>query len=296
VPTETTTRPGRDRDVIVATFCGCLLLANVAATKLVQVGPAWTPGGLHLLPLIFDGGAILYPVSYILGDVMAEVYGFRVARRAIVLGFVLSGVAALSFWAVDSAPGAADWPNQAAWHAVLGFVPRIVLASLIAYLVGQLINARALVWLRDRSRPTTSFAPADTGATDGTRHPVGAADNGAGPTVHGAAGTDHGAGATASGAVGTDGPTGPGLPRGTNRPTASPVGSLWFRLLGSTVVGAAADTALFCTIAYIGLVGTGTLVNYIVTGYFYKLAVEAVLLPVTTRVIPVVKRREAHVG
>jgi len=222
VTTQTTSPPGRYRDVIVATFCGCLLLANVAATKLIQLGPTWSPGGLQILPLVFDGGAILYPVTYILGDVMAEVYGFAVSRRAIVVGFVLSGLASVSFWAVDVAAPAADWPNQAAWHAVLGFVPRIVVASLIGYLVGQLINARVLVWLRDRAQP----------------------------------------------------------------------GSLWFRLFGSTVVGAIADTVLFCTIAYIGLVSAGTLTNYIVTGYIYKLTVEAVLLPVTTHVIPVIRRRE----
>jgi uncharacterized integral membrane protein (TIGR00697 family) len=208
--------------VIVATFCGCLLLANVAATKLIQVGPEWTPLGLHLLPLVFDGGALLFPVTYILGDVLAEVYGFRQAQRAIVTGFILSAVAALSFWAVDSAPPAADWENQAAWHAVLGFVPRICAASLVGYLVGQLINARVLVWLRDRARP----------------------------------------------------------------------GSLWSRLLGSTVAGGAADTILFCGISYIGVVGFGTLANYIVVGYAYKLGVEAVLLPVTMRVIRFVKRKE----
>jgi uncharacterized integral membrane protein (TIGR00697 family) len=154
---------------------------------------------------------------------MAEIYGFLVARRAIVLGFVLAGLASLSFWAVDAAPPASDWPNQEAWHAVLGFVPRIVLASLVGYLVGQLINARVLVGLRDRAEP----------------------------------------------------------------------GSLWFRLFGSTVVGAVADTLLFCTIAYAGIVGLSTLTNYIVTGYLYKLIVEAALLPITTRIIPVVKRREA---
>jgi uncharacterized integral membrane protein (TIGR00697 family) len=214
--------PARYADVIVACFCGLLLVANVAATKLIEVGPAWTPGGIALLPLVFDGGALVFPLTYILGDVLAEIYGFRLARRAIIVGFVLSSVAALTFALVDLAPPAADWGFQTAWHSVLGFVPRIVAASLIGYLVGQLLNARVLVALRDRTRP----------------------------------------------------------------------GSLWFRLLGSTVVGGAADTILFCAIAYAGVVGFGTLTNYIVVGYTYKLAVEAILLPVTTRVIGTIRRRE----
>jgi uncharacterized integral membrane protein (TIGR00697 family) len=207
----------------VAVFCALLLIANVAATKLIEVGPTWTPGGVALLPLIFDGGAVVFPLTYILGDVLAEVYGFRLARRAIVLGFVLSAVAALTFWVVDCAPPATGWDFQEPWHQVLGFVPRIVGASLVGYLVGQLLNARVLVSLRDRVRP----------------------------------------------------------------------GSLWFRLLGSTVVGGAADTVLFCTIAFGGIVGWATLANYIVVGYIYKLALEALLLPITTGVIRLVRRGES---
>jgi uncharacterized integral membrane protein (TIGR00697 family) len=201
----------RDRDIIMATFCALLLVANVAATKLIGLGP-----------LVFDGGAVVFPLTYILGDVLAEVYGFATAKRATILGFVLAAVASLTFLLVDIAPPGPDWTNQDAWHAVLGFVPRIVAASLIGYLVGQLINARVLVWLRDRATP----------------------------------------------------------------------GSLWSRLLGSTVAGGAADTILFCTIAYVGVVGAGTLANYIAVGYIYKLAVEAILLPVTMRVIKWVKGRE----
>ncbi|MDR0990378.1 MAG: queuosine precursor transporter [Propionibacteriaceae bacterium] len=213
-------RSAATREILVAAFCGLLLLANVAATKLIAVGPVWAPGGVPLLPLVFDGGALLFPLTYILGDVLAEIFGFRAARRAIFLGFVLSLLASLSWWAVDLAPAADSWGNQAAWHSVLGFVPRIVAASLAGYLAGQLINARVLVWLRDRARP----------------------------------------------------------------------GSLWARLLGSSVIGGAADTILFCTIAYAGLVSGGTLANYTITGYLYKLAVEVLLLPLTTRFIRLVGR------
>jgi uncharacterized integral membrane protein (TIGR00697 family) len=209
-------------DLILAAFCALLLIANVAATKLIAVGPAWAPGGVHLLPLVFDGGAVTFPLTYILGDCLAEVYGFAKARRAIVTGFVVSAVATGVFFLVDIAPPDPSWGNQVAWHSVLGLVPRIVAGSLVGYLVGQLLNAQVLVKLRDRARP----------------------------------------------------------------------GSLWFRLLGSTVVGEAADTVLFCTIAYAGVVDWGTLGNYIVVGYVYKVGLEAVLLPITLRLIPWLKRRE----
>lgn len=69
-------------------------------------------------------------------------------------------------------------------------------------------------------------------------------------------------------------------------------GSLWARLLGSTVVGEAADTIIFCTVAFAGVITGGTLVNYILVGYTYKVLIEAALLPVTYRVIKLVKRRE----
>ena len=221
-PTARPETPTRYYDLILAGFCAMLLIANIAATKLIAVGPHWSPFGVHVLPLVFDGGAVTFPITYILGDCLAEVYGFAKARRAIVMGFVVSVIASAVFFLVDIAPPDPSWDNQAGWHSVLGLVPRIVLGSLAGYLVGQLLNAKVLVKLRDRARP----------------------------------------------------------------------GSLWFRLIGSTVVGEAADTVLFCTIAYAFLVDWGTLGNYIVVGYVYKVGLEAVLLPVTLRVIPWLKRHE----
>ena len=138
------TRPPGVYDLVVALFCALLLISNVAAVKLIQLGPEFTVGGFPLLPLITDGGALLFPLTYVLGDVLAEVYGMRGARRAIFLGFVISALASVTFLAVGALPPAADWPNQEAFDAVLGFVPRIVAASLIGYLAGQLLNAWVL--------------------------------------------------------------------------------------------------------------------------------------------------------
>lgn len=209
-------------DVIVALFCSLLLISNVAAVKLIAFGPATDLWGFPILPIITDGGALLFPLTYIFGDVLAEVYGFRGARRAILIGFGVSVLAAGTFLLVGIAPPAPDWPHQQAFDAILGFVPRIVLASLVGYVAGQLLNAFVLVKLKERA----------------------------------------------------------------------PDGSLWSRLLGSTVVGEAADTALFCVIAFGGIVTGGTLVNYILVGYVYKVLVEVLLLPVTYRIIAVVKKRE----
>ncbi|MFZ1410647.1 MAG: queuosine precursor transporter [Micropruina sp.] len=138
-------------DLILATFCGLLLISNVGATKLIQFGPTLELGGYPVLPIITDGGALLFPLTYVLGDVLAEVYGLRRAHRAILTGFVLAALMSLTFLAVSSAPPADGWPNQDAWAAVLGFVPRIVVASLAGYLCGQLLNAVVLVRLKRRA-------------------------------------------------------------------------------------------------------------------------------------------------
>ena len=137
-------------DLFLATFCGLLLISNIGATKLIAFGPSVQLWGYPVLPVITDGGAFLFPLTYVLGDVLAEVYGLRRANRAILTGFFLAALMSLTFLAVDSAPPAADWPNQDAWHAVLGFVPRIVVASLLGYLAGQLLNAYVLVKIKQR--------------------------------------------------------------------------------------------------------------------------------------------------
>lgn len=203
-------------------FVALLLISNVAATKLIAFGPEWSPFGLPVLPVITDGGALLFPLTYVLGDVLAEVFGMRGARRAILLGFGISLLASLTFLAVGAAPAAPGYENQEAFVAVLGFVPRIVVASLAGYLVGQFLNAWVLVKLKQWRE-------------------------------------------------------GKGM---------------WKRLLGSTVVGEAADTTIFCLIAFGGQIDGGTMLNYIVVGYLFKVSVEAVLLPVTYRVISLVRSRE----
>lgn len=119
-------------------------------------------------------------------------------------------------------PPANGYENQEAFEAVLGFVPRIVLASICGYLVGQLLNAYVLVKIKERTQEK----------------------------------------------------------------------ALWVRLIGSTVIGELADTVVFCTIAFYGIITGGEFLNYVVIGYLYKTLLEVVLLPLTYRVISAVKQHE----
>lgn len=127
--------------IIVAVFVGLLLISNIVAVKLIAFGP-----------FIVDGGVFLFPLVYIVGDVLAEVYGLKGSQRAILTAFALALITSLTIWVVQLSPAADAWENQAAFESVLGFVPRIVAASLGAFLAGQLINAWVLVKLRERTQ------------------------------------------------------------------------------------------------------------------------------------------------
>jgi uncharacterized integral membrane protein (TIGR00697 family) len=209
--------------MLVGLFAALLVISNVSAVKLIGLGTVDFAG--IRLDATVDGGVFLFPLTYILGDVLAEVFGFKAARRAILLGFACAMLAVLSFWLVQVAPPAANWTGQAAYQEVLGFVPRVVAASLAGYLVGQLLNAMILTAIKRRARSS----------------------------------------------------------------------ALWVRLLGSTAVGELADTAIFCAVAFYGVIEGAQFVGYAVLGYAYKCLVEVVLLPVTYQVVAWVKRREAPV-
>jgi uncharacterized integral membrane protein (TIGR00697 family) len=128
-------------DVVLAAFVGVLLISNIGAVKLIDIGG-----------IITDGGAVLFPLAYILGDVLTEVYGYKFARRAIWTGFAMAALMSLVILLVQITPPAEAWGNQAAFESVLGFVPRIVLASLAGFLVGQFLNAIVLVKLKERTK------------------------------------------------------------------------------------------------------------------------------------------------
>ncbi len=138
------TRPHwRYYDVAVALFVASLLTANIIAVKLVQLGP-----------LIVPAGVVIFPLSYILGDILTEVYGFRYARRAIWLGFIGNLAAVVAIYVAGLLPAPVFWDGQAAYQTILGFTPRLLLASFVAYLIGEFANSTILakmkVWTQGR--------------------------------------------------------------------------------------------------------------------------------------------------
>ena len=123
--------------VVVAVFVTCLITANIAAVKLIDV-----------LGFILPAGVIIFPISYIVGDVLTEVYGFRSARRVIWLGFFCNLLAVLAIWLGGILPAAPFWDGQGAYERILGYVPRLLVASFLAYLVGEFTNSIVLAKMK----------------------------------------------------------------------------------------------------------------------------------------------------
>ncbi len=119
--------------LMVAVFITCLMTANIIAVKLVDLGG-----------LIVPAAIVIFPISYIVGDVLTEVYGFRRARRVIWLGFACNLLAVLAILAGLALPAASFWDGQAAYERVLGYTPRLLIASFAAFLVGEFANSYVL--------------------------------------------------------------------------------------------------------------------------------------------------------
>jgi len=201
----------------VAVFTALVIISNVTATKGVAFGP-----------IITDGGFIVFPLTYVIGDVLSEVYGFKAARRAIFLGFAMNGLAALTFWVTIYLPAADFYTNQEHFENIVHAYTQLIIAGLAGFIVGQTINAWVVVWIKEKTKE---------------KH-------------------------------------------------------LWARLVGSTFAGQLGDTLVFCSIAAnaIGISTFRDFVVYTALGWFYKTAVEVVMLPVTYRVIAYIKRHEPTYG
>src|SRR5690625_842377 len=211
IPVQSTLYPW-----LVTVLVVVFLLSNINATKGVELGPLST-----------DGAFFVFPLAYIVGDVLAGIFGLQSAGRAIYIGFCMAILAVVCFYIAIWLPAASFYEGQKAFAATLGLVPQIVLASLAGYLVGQLLNAWIMNAMKKRSGE----------------------------------------------------------------------GGLKTRLIASTVVGEFGDTLLFCAIAasVIGVDSVGGFINYVIVGFFWKTLIEVVLLPITTRVIAWVKKREDYV-
>ncbi|MFQ5775514.1 MAG: queuosine precursor transporter [Kiloniellaceae bacterium] len=123
--------------LIVVLFVACLIAANVTAVKLISVSGLLLPAAI-----------VIFPVSYILGDVLTEVYGYAQARRVIWLGFVCNLIVVAAIWIGQQLPPAPFWDGQAAYERILGYTPRILVASFLAYLVGEFANAFVLAKMK----------------------------------------------------------------------------------------------------------------------------------------------------
>jgi queuosine precursor transporter len=198
-------------DLITALFVAVLLISNIASTKIVS-----------LWKFTFDAGTLLFPLSYIFGDIITEVYGYKRSRKVIWTGFFCAALMAAIFVLVQHLPPAPGWELQSAYEQILGFLPRIIIASMIAYFAGEFSNSYILAKLK----------------------------------------------------IFTKGKY------------------LWVRTIGSTVVGEAIDTLLFCTIAFFGAISNSLLVAVIVSNYIFKCLVEIVFTPITYKIVKVLKKRE----
>ena len=142
-------RPLKHFDQVMAAFVTILLLSNVIGAGKVSVID---------LPLVglwpFGAGILFFPVGYVIGDVLTEVYGYARARRCIWVGTAALLFMAAMAWIVVALPPAADWTGQAAYEQVFGQVPRIVFASIVAFWAGEFVNAfvlaRMKLWTRGR--------------------------------------------------------------------------------------------------------------------------------------------------
>jgi queuosine precursor transporter len=206
--------------MITAVFVTTLIISNIIAVKLVRLGGLYLPAAV-----------VLFPISYIFGDILTEVYGYARARQVIWTGFACNLLAVIAIFIGGWLPAAPFWtagvynsPAEAsqAYQAILGFTPRLLLASFIAYLVGEFLNSFVLAKLKVRT---------------GGRY-------------------------------------------------------LWVRTIASTIVGEGADSLVFISIAFLGILPTSALGLTILSQWLFKVAYEILATPLTYLVVNALKRVE----
>jgi uncharacterized integral membrane protein (TIGR00697 family) len=197
--------------VIVAIFITCLITANITAGKLVS-----------LFGFVLPAAIVIFPISYIFGDVLTEVYGYHQARRVIWLGFFCNLIAVVAIWLGQVLQPASFWDGQAAYERILGYTPRLLVASFLAYLLGEFSNSFVLAKMKIITKGRW----------------------------------------------------------------------LWFRTIGSTLVGEGLDSLVFMTLAFMGTIPMAGLASAIVTQWLAKSAYEAAVTPLTYGVVNFLKRQE----
>jgi len=216
---------GRWYPAVVALLATSLVVSNIIAVRLIAIRLS------DAIELTLPAAIVLFPIAYIVGDVLTEVYGYPAARRGIWIAFGCNLLAVVAIWLAGILPPASFWtagvyqnPEQAdqAYRAILGFTPRLLIASFLAYLVGEFLNSFVLAKMKVR--------------TEGRY--------------------------------------------------------LWMRTIGSTIVGQGADSLIFITVAFYGILPTSALMTAVATQWLVKSAYEALATPLTYWVVNSLKRSE----
>lgn len=216
---------GRWYPAVVALLATSLVVSNIIAVRLIAIRLS------DAIELTLPAAIVLFPIAYIVGDVLTEVYGYPAARRGIWIAFGCNLLAVVAIWLAGILPPASFWtagvyenPEQAdqAYRAILGFTPRLLVASFLAYLVGEFLNSFVLAKMKVR--------------TEGRY--------------------------------------------------------LWMRTIASTIVGQGADSLIFITVAFYGILPTSALMTAVVTQWLVKSAYEALATPLTYWVVNSLKRSE----
>ncbi len=217
---------GRWYPAVVALLVTSLVVSNIIAVRLIAVR------FFGAIELTLPAAIVLFPIAYIVGDVLTEVYGYSATRRAIWIAFGCNLLAVIAIWLAGVLPAAPFWtaqgiyenPEQAdqAYRAILGFAPRLLLASFLAYLVGEFLNSYVLAKMKVRTAGRY----------------------------------------------------------------------LWMRTIASTLVGQGADSMIFITVAFFGILPPAALMIAVFSQWLVKSAYEALATPLTYWVVNTLKRSE----
>jgi queuosine precursor transporter len=218
-------KPGRQYkyyDLITAVFVTVLLCSNlIGPGKPAEIGP-WQLGSVTVPAVTFGAGILFFPISYLFGDFLTEVYGYARARRVVWTGFGALAFASFMSYVVLALPPAPGWEGQAALASVFGQTPRIIAASLLAFWVGEFANSFSLAKLKILTEGRWLFS----------------------------------------------------------------------RTIGSTLIGAGVDSAIFYPVAFLGVWETATVVKVLITNYVLKVLWEVLATPMTYAVVNGLKRAE----
>ena len=195
--------------IISALFVAFLIASNIIAVKLITV-----------FGLVLPAAVVIFPITYLFGDVLTEVYGYRKTRVVIWLGFAANLIVVLAIMLAGVIPPASLWKGQSAYAAILGQTPRLLLGSFLAYLTGEFLNSIVLSRLKIATRGRW----------------------------------------------------------------------LWTRTIGSTFVGQFADSAIFISISFAGIIPSHVLLQIILTQWLFKVAHEILATPLTYLIVGYLKR------